>query len=78
MLLNQIFSPEDLWFRNNFIIEHVPNFKCNILVVALKGLLVILTLNIIYLCISEESYVRPKSQRHGVGLRSTGATEIPE
>jgi len=56
----------------------MPNFKCTILAVALKGLFVRLALNIIYSYVSEESYVRPKSHRHGAGLHCTGATEIPE
>lgn len=56
----------------------MPNFKCTTLAVALKGLFVRLPLNIIYLYVPEESYVRPKSHRHGSGLHCTGATKIPE
>lgn len=43
----------------------MSNFKCTILAVALKELFVRLALNIIYVYVSEESYVRPKSHRHG-------------
>lgn len=56
----------------------MPSFKCTLLAVALKGLFARLPLDIVYLYVSEESYVRPKSHRHGAGLRCTGATEMPE
>lgn len=39
----------------------MPNFKCTTLAVALKGLFVRLPLNIIYLYVPKESYVKPKA-----------------